>query len=38
MLDPAGDIERLNDTLRIRQDFYNYFAYDDGSAEKSRLH
>ncbi|HQU38847.1 MAG TPA: T9SS type A sorting domain-containing protein [Chitinophagales bacterium] len=35
MLDPAGDIERLNDTLRIRQDFYNYFAYDDGSAEKA---
>lgn len=34
-LDPAGDIQRLNDTLRFEQSFYNYFAYDDGSAEKA---
>jgi hypothetical protein len=34
-VDPAGDIQRLNDTMLYRQDFYNYFAYDDGTAEKA---
>jgi hypothetical protein len=29
----ATDINRSNDTLRTRVPFYNYFAYDDGSAE-----
>ncbi|MFN0275847.1 MAG: T9SS type A sorting domain-containing protein [Chitinophagales bacterium] len=35
VLDPSGDIHRLNDTLLYEQVFYNYFAYDDGSAEKA---
>lgn len=30
--DPA--ILRYNDTIRYYQNFYNYYAYDDGSAEK----
>lgn len=34
-LRPSGDIDPFNDTLLIRQPFYNYYAYDDGSAEKS---
>lgn len=35
LLDPSGDIHRLNDTLLFNQSFYNYYAYDDGSAEKA---
>ncbi len=35
VLNPAGDINRRNDTLHFDQAFYNYFAYDDGSAEKA---
>ncbi len=34
-LRPSGDIDAFNDTLLIRQPFYNYFAYDDGSAERA---
>lgn len=32
-LEPSGDINHRNDTLLHDQSFYNYFAYDDGSAE-----
>ncbi|NNF01160.1 MAG: T9SS type A sorting domain-containing protein, partial [Bacteroidia bacterium] len=28
-----ADANKHNDTIRFRQEFYNYFAYDDGSAE-----
>lgn len=31
----AGDYSKLNDTIRQRQVFDNYFAYDDGSAESA---
>ena len=34
-LRPSGDIDAFNDTLLVQQNFYNYFAYDDGSAEKA---
>jgi hypothetical protein len=34
-LRPSDDINAFNDTLLVRQDFYNYFAYDDGSAERA---
>lgn len=34
-VDGAGDIQRLNDTIRQELDFYNYYAYDDGTAEKA---
>ncbi|MBI1194163.1 MAG: hypothetical protein GC205_13480 [Bacteroidetes bacterium] len=34
-LRPSGDIDPFNDTLLFRQDFYNYYAYDDGSAERA---
>ena len=33
ILNVANDPNRNNDTLRIHQEFYNYYAYDDGSAE-----
>lgn len=35
MLDPSSDIRRINDTLIYDQAFYNYYAYDDGTAEKA---
>ncbi|MFN3939755.1 MAG: T9SS type A sorting domain-containing protein, partial [Chitinophagales bacterium] len=35
ILNPAGDVIRHNDTLYYEQQFYNYFAYDDGTAEKA---
>ncbi len=35
ILDPAGDVNRRNDTMHYEQHFYNYFAYDDGTAEKA---
>jgi len=35
ILNPAGDVFRRNDTLLFDQHFYNYFAYDDGTAEKA---
>ena len=34
-VDGAGDIRLLNDTIREELNFYNYYAYDDGSAEKA---
>jgi len=34
-LRPSGDIDPFNDTLLLRQDFYNFYAYDDGSAERA---
>ena len=34
ILNPAGDINHRNDTLLFDQKFYNYYAYDDGTAEK----
>ncbi len=34
-LRPSGDINPFNDSLFIRQNFYNYYAYDDGSAERA---
>lgn len=37
-ISPDGDISdykyRWNDTVRYYQNFYNYYAYDDGTAEK----
>lgn len=35
VLNPAGDVIRHNDTLYYEQQFYNYYAYDDGTAEKA---
>ncbi len=35
ILNPAGDVMRWNDTLNWDQQFYNYYAYDDGTAEKA---
>ncbi|MFI5172681.1 MAG: T9SS type A sorting domain-containing protein, partial [Chitinophagales bacterium] len=35
ILNPAGDINHRNDTLHYEQEFYNYFAYDDGTAERA---
>jgi hypothetical protein len=35
ILNPASDINRRNDTLYYDQPFYNYYAYDDGTAEKA---
>lgn len=35
ILNPAGDVIRRNDTLYYDQQFYNYYAYDDGTAEKA---
>lgn len=32
-IEPSGDINSRNDSLYYDQAFYNYFAYDDGSAE-----
>ncbi len=34
-INPSGDINHRNDTLDYEQAFYNYFAYDDGTAEKA---
>ncbi|MBI4930135.1 MAG: T9SS type A sorting domain-containing protein [Bacteroidetes bacterium] len=31
---PISDIDKWNDTLRFTQTFSNYYAYDDGTAEK----
>ena len=33
VLNVANDPNRNNDTLKVNQSFYNYYAYDDGSAE-----
>lgn len=33
ILNPSSDIYRRNDTLHYELPFYNYYAYDDGSAE-----
>lgn len=30
-----GDLKAFNDTITARQDFSNYFAYDDGTAENA---
>ena len=30
---PDHELFRWNDTVRMRQSFYNYYAYDDGSSE-----
>ncbi|MBC8172925.1 MAG: T9SS type A sorting domain-containing protein [Chitinophagales bacterium] len=35
ILDPSSDVYRVNDTLYYDQSFYNYFAYDDGTAERA---
>lgn len=35
ILNPASDVNLRNDTLLFDQKFYNYYAYDDGTAEKS---
>ncbi len=35
ILNPASDINRRNDTMLYEQAFYNYYAYDDGTAEKA---
>jgi hypothetical protein len=32
-LNTAPDKDHWNDTLRFKQNFYNYYAYDDGTAE-----
>lgn len=32
---PFGDLKAYNDTLTVHQDFSNYFAYDDGTAENA---
>ncbi|MFZ1633375.1 MAG: T9SS type A sorting domain-containing protein [Chitinophagales bacterium] len=32
---PSGDINSRNDTIVHDQAFYNYFAYDDGTAERA---
>jgi len=32
-LNTTPDKNRWNDTLRFKQNFYNYYAYDDGTAE-----
>ena len=34
-LNPSDDINPWNDTVRVRQDFYNWYAYDDGTAERA---
>ncbi len=34
-LRPSDDISPWNDTLLVRQDFRNFFAYDDGTAERA---
>ena len=34
-INPSGDINHRNDTLDYEQAFYNYYAYDDGTAEKA---
>lgn len=34
-INPSGDINHRNDTLDYEQAFYNYFAYDDGTAERA---
>ena len=31
----CGDINTRNDTVRLKQNFSNYYAYDDGSAESA---
>jgi hypothetical protein len=33
VINASGDINLKNDTIRRRQDFINYYAYDDGTAE-----
>ncbi|MBC8046525.1 MAG: T9SS type A sorting domain-containing protein [Fimbriimonadaceae bacterium] len=35
IINPASDIKRINDTLYYDKAFYNYYAYDDGTAEKA---
>jgi len=35
VLEPSGDVNRNNDTLRVIQTFGNELAYDDGIAEKA---
>lgn len=35
ILNPASDVINWNDTMYFDQQFYNYFAYDDGTAEKA---
>jgi len=35
VLDPSGDVNRNNDTIRVLQSFGNEFAYDDGIAERA---
>lgn len=35
LIDPSGDVNRRNDTLDYEQAFYNYYAYDDGTAERA---
>lgn len=35
ILDPSSDVRRINDTLYHDVAFYNYYAYDDGTAEKA---
>ena len=32
---PSGDVNLRNDTLNYEQAFYNYYAYDDGTAERA---
>jgi len=32
---PSGDVNLRNDTLDYEQAFYNYYAYDDGTAERA---
>ena len=33
----SGDIRRQNDTFSFEQKFYNYYAYDDGTAENGLI-
>ena len=35
IINTSPDIERNNDTLKYIQRFYNYYSYDDGTAEKA---
>ena len=35
IINTTPDINRSNDTLKHIQNFYNYYAYDDGTAEKA---
>ena len=34
-IEPSGDVNLRNDTMDFDQSFYNYYAYDDGTAERA---